>query len=228
MTKTHTPLIIEGKIYVVEQIIPPDEYALCYSYELYKRDFKPQTLPTLPEHAPYWKERIGQRVEVEIVHLLKGVDDIITPYAIPPQQKQGDFYCRTASSGYDDKCTEQCRQCELVVHTRQSRTQELIAQDDGDLWDEVEEENLPRPAKSEVMELKEKQILDAFIAYMTKHHPNTPMEHMLVIYPKGVIVDFIQAYGKEQYNQALIDAAGKYEHLNDVVTIQSILNLKKH
>lgn len=95
------------------------------------------------------------------------------------------------------------------------------------------------------MELKEQQILDTFISYMIEHHPDTSMEHMLVIYPKGVIVDFVIAYGKEQYNQALIDAAESAivkpeageennQWLSDnylehfIVDKQSILKLKKH
>lgn len=92
MTKTYTPLIIEGKIYVVVDAPFKRPYD---SEEWYNRCVAEcAKYPTLPEHAPYWKERIGQPVEVEIGKDFHTGGQLITEqgvyYAIPPQQKQGD------------------------------------------------------------------------------------------------------------------------------------------
>lgn len=82
MTKTYTPLTIEGKIYVVvDAPEPPVSYYKGIHDEIIKACTKYETLP---EHAPYWKERIGQRVEVTLDKIYK------TTYAIPPQPKQDD------------------------------------------------------------------------------------------------------------------------------------------
>lgn len=75
MTKTHTPLTIEGKIYVV--VDAPAKPNLIYrvDYEHYNELLAACTrYETLPEHAPYWKERIGQRVEVVIGQFFKWND----------------------------------------------------------------------------------------------------------------------------------------------------------
>lgn len=116
MTKTHTPLIIEGKIYVVVdapekpyffQYIDPSkthESKMEYNramvrFEDAEKQYQLQLstctkYETLPEHAPYWEERIGERVEVEIGKDFHTGGQLITEqgvyYAIPPQQKQGD------------------------------------------------------------------------------------------------------------------------------------------
>lgn len=126
MTKTYTPLIIEGKIYVVvdapdyhNYIDPFDNWIQQEDRDRYYTDLATCTkYETLPEHAPYWKERIGQRVEVVIGQFFKWNDGNYmntcavcserfmhgakrqpvckpcceTTYAIPPQQKQGDEY----------------------------------------------------------------------------------------------------------------------------------------
>lgn len=108
MTKTYTPLTIEGKIYVVVDAPDFDLRNLRHLVQNYRKDFAACTkYETLPEHAPYWKERIGQRVEEgEITIVTRGECtkepcscqyDAECPnysvdhhYAIPPQQKQGD------------------------------------------------------------------------------------------------------------------------------------------
>lgn len=99
MNQTHTPLIIEGKIYVVVDA-PDAPSPLDIHFERKKRIYYSilstcTKYETLQQDAPYWKERIGQRVEVEIKELqssgvMKGVEKRFTKYAIPPQQKQGD------------------------------------------------------------------------------------------------------------------------------------------
>lgn len=73
MTKTHTPLIIEGKIYVVvDAPIEPEnpcieDYSDAVAYTRRMNKYNEALAActkyeTLPEHAPYWEERIGQRV----------------------------------------------------------------------------------------------------------------------------------------------------------------------